>query len=147
MNFKGCTRRRSWPDLKALSQLFPEETEKTAKNVSRDSRCLWWDSNRQFPITGLTRLTQFEVTQFRTHVTLKTKEIEIITFLIPRTWLFHYNITVSWSMSNWRVSVDTVMSLQYSYKGDNFLTSWWSQGGLCPRELPDFEVQFQTFYT
>jgi len=103
MNFKGCTRRGSWLDFKALSQMFPGETEKTVKNVGRDSRCLWWDSNRQFPITGLTRLPQFEVTQFRTHVNLKTKEIRIITFLIPLTWFFFARKKAHWDESGGRI--------------------------------------------
>jgi hypothetical protein len=38
MNWKGCGRKRSWPNFKVLSRHLPGGTEENHENLSQDSR-------------------------------------------------------------------------------------------------------------
>jgi hypothetical protein len=45
MNWKGCGRKRSWPNLRYYSGICQERLRKTTKNLSQDSRSLGRDLN------------------------------------------------------------------------------------------------------
>jgi hypothetical protein len=43
MNWKGCCRTRSWPNLRYYPGIYPERPRKTTKKLSQDSRSLGRD--------------------------------------------------------------------------------------------------------
>jgi hypothetical protein len=49
MNWKGCGRKRLWPNLKYYAGILLEELKKTTKNLSQVSPSKDWDLNLEPP--------------------------------------------------------------------------------------------------
>jgi hypothetical protein len=49
MSWWGCGRKRSWPNVKVLSQILSGRTEKNQENLSQDNQSQGWDLNSGRP--------------------------------------------------------------------------------------------------